>query len=81
MANTRREYRYRGLVNDIHVWDVLEPDGVEAYFYRSVSQEAARLSAYQKLQNLGFTDSEINAFSTPEFTKGIQNFVVQILNP
>lgn len=80
MANNRREYRYKGLVSDVHVWQVTEPDGLETYFFRLQEEETARASAYEKLKSLGFSDKEMSAMTNPEFTKGTTNFVVTIPN-
>lgn len=79
MANKRREYRYIGLVNDIHVWEITDPAEEEkSYLYRLKEEESARAAAYEKLKSLGFTDREMATFTNFEFTKGTSNFVVAV---
>ena len=79
MTNKKREYRYKGLVNDVHVWEITDPfEESVSYLYRLQEEENARASAYEKLKALGFTDKEMSTFTNFEFTKGPNNFVVTI---
>lgn len=79
MSHKRREYRYKGLVNEVHVWEITDPfEESVSYLYRLQEEEEARASAYEKLKALGFTDREMATFTNFEFTKGLNNFVVAI---
>lgn len=79
MATFKRQYRYKGLVNDVHVWEITDPfEESVSHLYRLQEEENARVSAYEKLKALGFTDREMATFTNFEFTKGPNNFIVTI---